>query len=189
MADKKNIDPQEELDKAVAQELVDKLQSMTEDRSKKCEAAKNQLIESLKVTADKYRTATGVMEALRVLRMVNDSSCDGEFDTAKTLASWMVNEVNKLTDKAEKLSFAEMDQLCDGAYETDFISIDEFNSLDLAFELMRLDLCRNVGPAAEDMIEFQKRVDEEINQTESKLNELYKKYPKFKNLKPSKKEK
>lgn len=188
---KKNEDkPSKILDREVAQELVDRIKKMVDDRDKKCDQAKTQLRDQLKITADKYRTATGTMEALRVLRMVNDGKPSDmeifeELAKARTMAADMVKEVSTLVKRAEDLGWAEMDKLCEGAYEEDFVS-KEFSAFDLAFELMRLDLCRNVGPAAEDMVEFQKRADNEINETIAKLNELCEKHPEFKKLTPTK---
>lgn len=171
------------------QQWVDQIQKMVEDRDAKCESAKAQLIESLKITADKYRTATGPMEALRVMRMVNDGKPEDmqifeELEQARNLAADMVAEVSKLHDKAEKLGWAEMDQLCKDSYSEDFLS-DGFSAMDLCFELMRLDLCRNVGPAAEDMVSFIDRSQEEINAVKEKVDQVVEKYPDLKDLKPS----
>ena len=38
--------------------------------------------------------------------------------------------------------------------------------------MMRIDLCRNVGGIAEDIVEFVKRVDKEIEDTEKAIEEL-----------------
>ena len=177
-------------DKEIYQELCDKHQGMIDDRDAKCEAAKEQLIDSLKVTADKYRTATGTMEALRVMRMVNDGTPDDmqifeEIEQARGLAADMVAEVSKLTDKAENLGWAEMDKLCEDAYDENFIS-KGFSAMDLCFELMRLDLCRNVGPASEDMVEFFRRANSDIADTAEKMSEMVKKHPEFSDIVPTK---
>lgn len=166
---------------AIADELRDKIDKMVEDRDKKLKSAKEQLIENLNVTADKYRTATGIMEALRVMRMVNDGRPEDmmiydEMEQARNLAALMVVEVSKLVEKAEKLGYGEMDDLCKDAYKEDFVS-DEFSALDLCAELMRLDLCRNVGPAAEDMVAFIDRVQEEINETSDELVKVFEENP------------
>lgn len=176
MSEKTSKQKRTEENKKACQDLVNQLQRMTEDCDKKCIAAKDQLIDNLKITADKYRTATGVMEALRVMRMVNDGKPNDigsyvEFDQARELAANMVIEVSNLVKKAESLGYAELDELCKGAYEEDFIS-SGFSAIELCFELMRLDLCRNIGPAAEDMVSFINRVQEEIKATEDKLDEL-----------------
>lgn len=167
--------------KAVADELRDKINKMVEDRNKKLKSAKDQLVENLKVTADKYRTATGVMEALRVMRMVNDGTPEDmqvfdEMEQARSLAALMVVEVSKLVDKAEKLGYGEMGDLCKDAYKEDFIS-DGFSALDLCAELMRLDLCRNIGPAADDMVSFIDRVQEEIDATSDELVKVFEENP------------
>lgn len=171
-------------EKMTIKELEDKIKSMKEDKEKKCKAAKEQLIDMLEVTVDKYRTATGTAEALRVLRFVvgNDELID--ITWANRLAWDMAVEADRIREKAEKLAYAEMDKLCDGFYEKEFkvevrkvYNVDEaFNDYyKLAFEMMRIDLCRNVGGAAEDMVEFIKRVQEEIDATGEELKKLKKK--------------
>lgn len=173
----------EETDEVICQDLVNQLDRMTKDRDKKCASAKEQLIEQLKVTADKYRTATGVMEALRVIRTVFGDhkrvrpSLQDELANSNRLAGDMIVEICALAGKAESLGYAEMDKLCDGAYKEDFIS-NEYTPYDLCFELMRLDLCRNIGPAAEDMVGFINRVQEEVNAIHEKLDSIDKDWAK-----------
>lgn len=162
-------------DKMTIKELEDKIKSMKEDKEKKCKAAKEQLINMLEVTVDKYLTATGTAEALRILRFV-DGSDDIDIYWANKLALNMAAETKRMKSHAEELSYAKMDQLCDGFYDKKF-KIDDnhtnFNkSYQLAYEMMRIDLCRNVGGAAEDMVEFIKRVEEEIDQTGEELKKL-----------------
>lgn len=165
-------------------ELEDKIESMKADKEKKCKAAKEQLVSMLEVTVDKYRTATGTAEALRTLRFVTGNDL-ANLTWANQLAWDMAAEVNKMCEKAKKLSYAEMDQLCDDFYDKEFriaypprFSNDEIPSIEeehcycLAFEMMRIDLCRNVGGTAEDMVEFIKRVEEEIDATGKELKKL-----------------
>ena len=165
-------------------ELEQKLAGMKKDKEAKCKFAKEQLIEMLKVTVDKYRTATGTAEALRVLRFVVGDD-EVNLTWANRLAWDMAVETDRLRKKAEKLAYAEMDKLCDGFYEREFKLVypdysndDEVADIEtdhlyqLAFEMMRIDLCSNVGASAEDMVEFVKRVHEEIDATGKKLKEL-----------------
>lgn len=164
-------------DKMTIKELEDKIKSMKEDKEKKCKAAKEQLIDMLEVTVDKYRTATGTAEALRVLRFTTGHD-DIDLSWASRLAWDMAVEADKIREKAEKLSYAEMDKLCDGFYEKEFKVEPDHNYAEtdplyqLAFEMMRIDLCRNVGGSAEDMVEFIKRVESEIDQTGEELKKL-----------------
>lgn len=160
---------------AMIKELEEKLQGMVEDRDKKCKAAKEQLIDMLDVTVDKYRTATGTAEALRVLRFAKGND-DASIMMANTLAYDMADEALNMKKKAEGLGYAEMDELCNGFYEQRFIlgggEDDVAYYYSLAFEMMRIDLCRNVGGAAEDMVEFIKRVEQDIEDTKKALDEL-----------------
>lgn len=160
-------------DKVTIKELEEKIAGMKEDKEKKCKAAKEQLVSMLEVTVDKYRTATGAAEALRVLRFTYE---DANIMTACDLAHKMAETTKMMLDKAKKLSYAKMDQLCDGFYVKDF-TVDSMWTeskcgQELAYEMMCIDLCRNVGGAAEDMVEFIKRVEEDIDATGRQLKEL-----------------
>ena len=73
--------------------------------------------------------------------------------------------------KAKELDPSEMDKLCDGFYDTNLkFSTDDW--IRLAKEMMCIDLCRNVGDAAVDMVSFVNRVDEEINDTQAELDKI-----------------
>ena len=163
-------------------ELEDKLKSMKEDRDKKCKAAREQLIDMLNITSDKYRTATGVAEALRVWRFIceNNISVEADIKTAKKLAFIMADVAKAMAEKAQQLQDEEMDQLCKGFYNEDLASEKSFKAEVLAEEMMRIDLCRNVGGAAEDMVSFVKRVEEEVNSTQASLDDLLKEHPELK---------
>ena len=121
---------------------------------------------------------------MRTLRFVTGNDL-ANLTWANQLAWDMAAEVSKMCDKAKKLSYAKMDQLCDGFYDMEFkvsypedfddskwSDIEEDHCYKLAFELMRIDLCRNVGDAAEDMVNFIKRVQEEIDSTGEELKKL-----------------
>ena len=153
-------------------ELEDKLDKMDEDREAKCKAAKEQLIEMIDITKDKYRTATGVAEALRVIRFVDvyDGDHVKELDIAHDLAIQMAGVCWEMSEKAKSLDYNVMDKLCDGFYNKSFAGSDD----SLAYEMMKIDLCRNVGGAAEEMVEFWKHVQEEIDDTCRVLDELEK---------------
>lgn len=169
----KNIDINDKLpvdiDAEIA-ELEKKLKLMNEDRDRKLESAKTQLVEMLDITIDKYKTATGTAEALRVLRFVFDDNADGMISAANELAWRMADEVADMKKAAEDTDPVEMDSICDGFYDKEFHCGEEQTRL--AFEMMRIDLCRNVGPAADDMVSFINRSNEEIEATQKALDEL-----------------
>lgn len=162
-------------EKDLIKELEDKIKSMKEDKEKKCKAAKEQLIEMLDVTVDKYRTATGTAEALRVMRFIIGDDSKIAVHIANDIAWAMAQEVDKMKQKANELPYAEMDKLCDGFYNKEYkmnpVTWDD-EVVSLTFEMMRIDLCRNVGGAAEDMVEFIKRVEEEIDSVGEELKAL-----------------
>ena len=160
-----------DIDEQIA-ELKGKIEKMQEDREAKCKAAKKQLVEMIEVTGDKYYTATGVAEALRIIRFVKGEGQSSDLDIvrARDLARDMAGQCALMADKARELGYGEMDLLCDGFYDKMFAKGNE----SLSYEMMRIDLCRNVGGAAEDMVEFWKHVKEEIDDTCKALDELKK---------------
>lgn len=156
-------------------EMEQKIESMKKDLDKKCRAAKEQLVSMLEITVDKYRTATGTAEALRVLRFTKGED-NVPILMANTLAYDMAKETKRMMDKTTELDYKEMDNLCDGFYEKDFKmnngNEDASYYYQLAFEMMRIDLCRNVGGSAEDMVEFIERAERDIEDTQKALDEL-----------------
>ena len=162
-------------DKILIKELEDKIASMKKDKEAKCKSAKKQLIDMLDITMNKYLTATGTAEALRLLKFIfGEDEC--HINEANNMAQSMAEEVEAMKEKADTLSYADMDKLCEGFYEQVFEynnSLSNFqNGINLAYEMMRIDLCRNVGGAAEDMVAFIKRVQEEIDTCGEELKKL-----------------
>ena len=168
--------------KETIEELEEKLSLMKSDKANKCDVARDQLVETLEVTARKYFTVTGTAEALRVIRFITGDSASLplslELDLANLLAHDMAKDVEKMIGLAKELPHEEMDKLCDSFYDTEFVvkANDPDELADAirrtAYEMMRIDLCRNVGGAAEDMVSFVKRTDEEIQATQDALDEL-----------------
>ena len=174
-----NLIEREADDQTIIDELEEKIDKMIDDREAKCASAKEHLVESLKITADKYRTATGVMEALRVIRMVEDGSSGiqhikDDINQARSLAMDMAKTAEDMAEVANALKYEKMDALCEDFYEADFAEHD-ITPRELMEELMCIDLCRNVGPAVEDIVEFYKSTNKEIDDTMAKLNEMRKK--------------
>lgn len=158
------------------EELKHSIMKAEDSREAKCIAAKSQLVENLKVTSDKFRTVNGTMSALRILKdLIRDTCSQFEIsillDEAKILSTKMAKIALDMSDKAESLDWSDMDQLCDGFYAKKF-STDNLSLIDTALECMKIDLCAQVGPNAEDIVEFLKRSDEEIKSMRDKLKEL-----------------
>ena len=158
------------LDKQI-EEIESKLEAMKRDKEKKCEAAKEQLVEMIEITKNKYLTATGVAESIRVLRFVyGDKLGDELIDSAFDLAGQMAMTCGLMKTEAKELEPAKMDELCSQFYNDSF-ALDRTIDL-LPFEMMRIDLCRNVGDACDDMVSFVERVNGEIEETEKALSDI-----------------
>lgn len=157
----------------VAEEMARSIAKMYEDRDKKAVSAKEHLISQLEVTVDKYRTANGVMSALDTVRLVYGRGyleIDDELAVAKSVAKVAAGVAQAMAKKAGQLDPEEMDQLCDGFYQKEFADGDA-DARDLVDELMSLQLCQNVGPNAEDITEFVRHADEEIEKARNDLRE------------------
>ena len=159
---------------AVAEEMARSIHKMIVDRDDKAASAKSHLVSQLKITVDKYRTANGVMSALQTVRDVvglGQLPLDDELMIAKGMATKMANATMSMAAQAENLLPEEMDQLCNGFYDKEF-SDGDIDSSVLIYELMRIQLCQNVGPNAEDIVDFHKRATEEIEKTREDLRKL-----------------
>lgn len=156
-----------------AKEMAKSIAKMYDDRDKKATSAKDHLVSQLEVTSDKYRTANGVMAALQVVRDVLGKTTDyaEDISIAKTVATRMANTAYEMSEKAVQLDPEEMDQLCLGFYDQAF-SEGKGSALEMIDELMSLQLCQNVGPNAEDIAEFCKTADEEIEKAREELRKF-----------------
>lgn len=157
--------------KAVAEDMARSISKMYEDRDRKALAAKEHLVQQLSVTSDKYRTANGVMSALETVRLVLGNGSPDIFKDiamAKGVAINLAHKAQEMADKAGQLDPDDMDQLCDGFYEKDFASLDG-SVTDMVIELMLLQLCQNVGPSAEDVVDFIRNADTEIEKARENL--------------------
>lgn len=158
----------------IAEEMARSITKMQEDRDKKAESAKEHLISQLEVTADKYRTANGVMSALDAVRMVlgNEyAEITVQLGDAKHVAKVAAGVAQAMVFKAEGLKPEEMDTLCDGFYQKEFADDESVNPYDMVDQLMALQLCQNVGPNAEDIADFVRHADEEIDKAVKDLQE------------------
>lgn len=176
--------------KDVAQDLVDKLDSMQKDADRKLKFAKEQFVNKLDTLAAKYRTANGVKSAMDTIYSLlpnenNVEACSVIYD-AQDMASALSDKTIHLKEKAEGLSYINLASLCDDEYEKDAVDHKSgYSVVTLAQELMVLELLSNVAPNAEDITEFYKRSQEEIDKVEEELNDIIDDHPEFIDLKPA----
>lgn len=157
------------LDETARKQAKD-IAKMYEDRDRKALGARDHLVSQLEITSDKYRTANGVMNALQVVRDVLGTTTDyvEEISIAKTAATKMAGIAQDMAKKAGELDPEEMDQLCFGFYDPVF-SEGNASALEMIDELLVLQLCQNVGPNAEDVAQFCRTADEEIEKARENL--------------------
>lgn len=162
---------EEEDHKAVAEDMAKSVRKMIEDRDEKAHNAKAHLVSQLRVTVEKYRTANGVMSALQVVRDVcgtEHAFLTEEIDEAKSAATMMAKVAKSMADKAEALEVEGIGSLCDGFYDAEF-SEGDGDASDMVIQLLRLQLCQNVGPSAEDISDFVTSADAEIDKARDEL--------------------
>lgn len=161
--------------KETADEQAKSIRHMIEERDKKATNAKKHLIAQLDVTIDKYRTANGVMTALQTVRAVagdhSDLTLEDEIGMAKAVATEMARVTAEMADNAEKTDPDNLDELCDGFYNKEF-SENDSSAIEMVHELMILQLCQNVGPDADDVANFCKQADEEIEKARENLRKF-----------------
>lgn len=160
----------------VAKNMAESIRKMYEDRDTKALAAKERLVSQLEVTVDKYRTGNGVMSALDMVRTVlgertEEITLAEEIAHAKGLAIVMASKTTEMAKKAKSLDPDKMDSLCENFYKTDFAK-SQATAFDLMEELLVLQLCQNVGPSAEDIVEFLNHTDEEIKKAKKNLEDF-----------------
>ena len=177
MADEKlelvteDADPQK-----VAEDMACTIWKMYEDLDKKSINAKESLVESLKVTSEKYLTANGVMNALGYVRDVfgtngKELTLAEEFDMASEAAVFMSRFAETLSFTVDDMDPDDLGDVCEGMYKDQFATGD-FNPMDMIKELMKLTLFSNVGPDARDIANFCKHANEEIKKARQDLREF-----------------
>lgn len=156
----------------VAEEMAESIRKMYEDRDAKVSGAKEHLVSQLEVTADKYRTANGVMSALDTVRLVMGNSSHAslmdELSLAKAAANRMAMTALEMSRKAADLDPEYLYNLCNGFYDPAF-SEGDGEIRDMVDQLMLLQLCQNVGPSSQDVTDFLRTANEEIEKAKAEL--------------------
>ena len=156
----------------VAEEMAESIRKMYEDRDAKVSGAKEHLVSQLEVTADKYRTANGVMSALDTVRLVMGNSSHAslmdELSLAKGAANRMAKTALEMSRKAADLDPEHLYNLCNGFYDPAFSESDG-EIRDMVDQLMLLQLCQNVGPSSQDVTDFLRTANEEIEKAKAEL--------------------
>lgn len=151
------------------------IDSMIDKRDEKVKGAIEHLAENLRITAEKYMTANGVMAALETLRQVVGSDPTYQHDVLLDMSCKLAKEVAAvalaMAAKAENACVQELDGFCDEYYVKDFAST-EATVESTARQLLILSLCQNVGPNAQDIKDFYTTANEEIQKSYKELEEF-----------------
>lgn len=157
----------------VAQDMSADIDKMIDKRDEKVDGARDHLVETLSITREKYLTGSGVMAALHALYEVYGDQPQADImpliSSAKTLTIQLAEICESMSGFARDCELEEFQTFCDGYYAGDFANKDVITPDDLAKENLVLNLCQQVGPAAQDIWDFKVTADEEIMKVWEKL--------------------
>lgn len=156
----------------MAQDMSDEIDKMIDKRDEKVDGARAHFVETLHVTHDKYLTGSGVMAAIDCLHDVynKDGFTIAIMPEAQEIAQRLAEISESMAEAAEDCDLMEFDTFCDSYYDSDFASRQVIEPRDLALEVMILNLCQQVGPAAQDIMDFQNSANEEIMKAWERLD-------------------
>lgn len=168
------VEPVEEDAVAAALKQHNDIIKMKDAADEKVANARVHLCETLSITAEKYLTANGVMAALDTLRQVLGSNDDTNFTAQLEIATEVAKAMSQATltmmERADTIDVEDFDKLCEEFYTADF-TVELPSAQTMTQELMLLQLCQNVGPSAQDILDFRTTSEEEIQKTTDKLAE------------------
>lgn len=166
------VEPVKEDAVAVALGQHNDIIKMKDAAEEKVANARVHLCETLSITAEKYLTANGVMAALDTLRQVLGNDDDTDFAVQLEIATEVAKAMSQATltmmERADTIDVEDFDKLCEEFYTADFTT-ELPNAQTMTQELMLLQLCQNVGPSAQDILDFRSSSEEEIMKATDKL--------------------
>lgn len=183
IVNEKNITDAPELVPVLEERVLDtEVKRMTEAMYEKVDGALDHMIKNLLVAADKYMTYRGFDTAYNYLKQYNHPdplavAAVTAFNLSNT-AKLMVERARKIKKDIQSvpdLTIAEsLSNFCDDFYSDEFINdvdawmYEEKHSHSviieqIAVEAMRIDLCTNVGSAAQDIADFIMQAKDEID--------------------------
>lgn len=158
-------------------ELSNQVAEMQEKQGEKITDAIKHLSEELAVTANKYATATGIMAAMEAGQMLwdQDSKFADRAYCCKVAAQKMIGVCKDMSKKAAEAKLEDLDTFLDSFYDDQFVNNENPVSLqEMLDELMVLSLCRQVGPSIQDILDFEAKSDEQIEELCKQVDELKK---------------
>lgn len=164
--------------KDVAERKLEVIKKMIDGRDAKIKNATEHLNETLIVTATKYLTANGLMAAMDTINEVNSDLKWAEKINIAVDASRLLSALtNEIAEALAEASPIEYDTVVEQYYDGDFAWELEVDKEPLSLiegivvELMTLNLCSNIGPSADDIVQFIKSSQEEIEKSIDDYNE------------------
>lgn len=161
----KALDP-----KAEAEKMAKDIASMKEKADEKVERAIEHLHKQVESASKKYLTVTGIEAAMDCGEKYLDSMPMCERlricqEVAQTMSKIAIRVVGMIDERGEE----GLADIPDELYNPEFAMQENLTVHDVVLQIMLLDLCRNVGNAADDIVGFRKSSSEEIKKSEDEL--------------------
>ena len=161
----KALDP-----KAEAEKMAKDITSMKEKADEKVERAIEHLHKQVESASKKYLTVTGIEAAMDYGEKYFDGLpmferlhiCQQVAQTMSKVATRVVGMI----DERDEEGLADIPE---ELYNPEFAMQENLTPHDVVLQIMLLDLCRNVGNAADDIVGFRKSSGEEIKKAEDEL--------------------
>lgn len=164
----KALDPKTEVEK-----MAKDITSMTEKADEKVERAIEHLHKQIESTSKKYLTVTGIEAAMDYGKNYFDGLAMADQlaicqQVAQTMSKVAVRVAKMIDERAE----TELADIPEELYNHEFAMQENLTAHDVVLQIMLIDLCRNVGNATEDIVNFRKSSTEEIEKAKNELAEF-----------------
>ena len=157
-------------------EVEQSLEKMKKDQEEKLTSGIKNFFDIIGTTADKYRTVTGMVVVLQDLQLFGERPSEV---TPYDNASLGCVVANKVADRLEAVSetdhidlIEDLVNIVDNLYVHKFTKMNTWKIKETLEEMQMIKICQQLGPIADNLVEFKKRTDEEIENTERKLANL-----------------
>lgn len=167
----------EEMEETEVDELTDlenQMYSMIDKKNEKLELGRTSLINMLEVTRDKFKTVNGtnhVYQAMLDAKLYKNFDCPNLICWANDIATNFAEEFDSLVnDITDENSIEDIQELFLDRFYTRKYKFD--GATDFIDELIAIQMVREIDGTCNDLLEFQKVAEEEIDKVVQKIAEL-----------------
>lgn len=168
----------EEMEETEVDELTDlknQLCSMIDKKNEKIELGRNSLIDMLKVTCDKFMTVNGtnhIYQTMLDAKLYKNYNCNELLRKANIIA---INFSKKFFAVIDRITVnTSIEDIQSNFMQEFFVEKFEYGNdvFDFINELIAIQMVREIDGTCNDLLEFEKVADEEIDKVRQKIAEL-----------------